>query len=114
MKFRRQNTNIPPPASLPDGNMSVLSLPWSLGTIVSLFPVIRLLDQMMTRYSFYPYTHAAYMGISGSPESCEKLYPSCPSTAEEMIDLFNNIHRYYPDGIPFKENLPWPFNVLLP
>lgn len=68
----------------------------------------------MTRYSFYPYTHAAYMGLSGSPQSCETLYPSCPSTAEEMIDLFNNIHRYYPDGIPFKENLPWPFNVLLP
>ncbi|XP_071521885.1 uncharacterized protein [Panulirus ornatus] len=73
-----------------------------------------LLDQMMTQYSFYPYTHAAYMGYTGDPRRCENLYPSCPTTPEEMIDVFNNIHRYFPGGIPFKDKLPWPLNILLP
>ncbi|XP_042868278.1 uncharacterized protein LOC122250752 [Penaeus japonicus] len=71
-----------------------------------------LLDQMMESYSFHPYTHAAYMGYSGN--SCDRLYPSCPSSAEEMIDVFNNLHRHYPNGIPFKDKMPWPLNVLLP
>nr|XP_045601491.1 fibrous sheath CABYR-binding protein-like [Procambarus clarkii] len=73
-----------------------------------------LLDQMMTQYSFYPYTHAAYMGYTGSPDRCETMYPSCPSTPEEMIDVFNNIHKYYPGGVPFKDKLPWPLSFLLP
>ncbi|XP_047477164.1 uncharacterized protein LOC125030879 isoform X2 [Penaeus chinensis] len=71
-----------------------------------------LLDRMMESYSFHPYTHAAYMGYSGN--ECNRLYPSCPSSAEEMIDVFNNIHRHYPNGIPFKDKMPWPLNVLLP
>jgi len=73
-----------------------------------------LIDQMMTRYSFYPYTHAAYMGYTGSPNQCETLYPSCPSTPEEMIDVFNNMHKHFPGGVPYKERMPWPLNVLLP
>ncbi|XP_063844412.1 uncharacterized protein LOC135091022 [Scylla paramamosain] len=72
------------------------------------------LDQMMSRYSFYPYTHAAFMGLTGAPDSCERLYSTCPTTPEQMLDLFNNIHKHYPDGIPYKENLPWPLNYLLP
>ncbi|XP_066960969.1 uncharacterized protein [Macrobrachium rosenbergii] len=73
-----------------------------------------ILDQMMDQYSFYPYTHAAYMGYTGSPERCEKLYPECPSTAEQLVDVFNNIHRHYPNGIPYKDRFPWPLNILLP
>ncbi|XP_042213647.1 uncharacterized protein LOC121860553 isoform X2 [Homarus americanus] len=76
--------------------------------------VMGLLDQMTTQYSFHPYTHAAYMGYSGSPRRCESMYPACPSTPEEMIEVFNNFHKYYPSGIPFKDNLPWPLNVMLP
>lgn len=90
------------------------SINLKFSTITKMFHGFRVLDQMMTRYSFYPYTHAAYMGLRGSSESCETLYPRCPSTAEDMINVFNNIHKHYPDGIPFKENLPWPFNMLLP
>ncbi|MPC34929.1 hypothetical protein E2C01_028333 [Portunus trituberculatus] len=75
---------------------------------------MNVLDQMMSRYSFYPYTHAAFMGMTGSPDSCARLYSSCPTTPDQMLDFFNNIHKHYPDGIPYKENLPWPFNQLLP
>ncbi|XP_068239367.1 uncharacterized protein [Palaemon carinicauda] len=71
-------------------------------------------DQMLDQYSFYPYTHAAFMGYSGTPQTCEQLYPQCPSSAEQLVDVFNNIHRHYPEGIPYKENFPWPLNVLLP
>ncbi|KAK7084163.1 hypothetical protein SK128_025903 [Halocaridina rubra] len=70
------------------------------------------LDQLMDKYSFYPYTRAALMGYSG--ESCENEYKACPSTAEDMLEFFNNMYKHYPEGFPFKDNMPWLLQALLP
>jgi len=70
--------------------------------------MLRLVDQYMIgqQNSLYPYTHASMMGYTGSPQRCERLYPTCPTNPDEMIHTFNNIRRYYPDGLPFADQLP--------
>ena len=69
---------------------------------------------MAERYSFYPYTHAAYMGMTRGTDFCSRQYSGCPSSPEEMINIVNNLHRHYPNGFPFKDQIPWPFNMFLP
>jgi len=87
-----------------------------LGTFNAFSPdmMLRLVDQYMIgqQNSLYPYTHASMMGYTGSPQRCERLYPTCPTNPDEMIHVFNNIRRYYPDGMPFADQLPWPLRDL--
>ena len=64
--------------------------------------------------SLYPYTRAALLGYMGSPKTCDQLYPQCPTTTDELIDTFNNLRSYFPNGVPFKERMPAPLRFLLP
>ncbi|KAF2355039.1 hypothetical protein FHG87_014207 [Trinorchestia longiramus] len=81
---------------------------WSAKTFLGL------LDQLMDGYSFHPYTHAAYMGYTGRAGTCQSMYPRCPDSTSDWLDFMNNFHRYFPEGMPFRDNLPWPLNLLVP
>ncbi|XP_047737851.1 uncharacterized protein LOC108680257 isoform X2 [Hyalella azteca] len=81
---------------------------WSAKTFLGL------LDNLMDGYSFHPYTHAAYMGYTSRAGTCQAMYPRCPDSANDWLDFMNNFNRYFPDGVPFRDSLPWPLNLLLP
>jgi len=75
---------------------------------------MKVLDGYMEGYSFHPYTHAAYRGYTSRAGTCGSLYPRCPDSANDMLDFVNNIHSYFPNGIPFRDSLPWPIRMMLP
>ena len=40
-------------------------------------------------------------------------YCRCPDSASDMLDFVNNFHSYFPNGVPFRDRMPWPLRDLL-
>ena len=58
------------------------------------------LDGMARPYSFYPYSHALLMGgMTESRDRCAQLYSRCPTDRRGLLDVMNNMNRYFPGGL---------------